>query len=208
VSTTGKAIKIPYADADLRFNPSFAELSAFFTLSGLCVPVVNQQGKTIGVTQVLNKRTGPFTADDEQRRKAFTAQVSIALENAKLFADVQAMKNSNESMLESMTNGVITLDEAGKVVTCNAARHRTLRARQGTLAQQSAESIFAGPNAWVMDRVRRVEETQALETSADAQLQIENDSVFLNLTVIPLRGERARRSARCCLSKPSARKSA
>jgi len=190
VYTTGKAINIPYAYADLRFNPAFDKKTGFFTRSILCVPVVNQQGKTIGVTQVLNKRTGPFTAEDEQRLKAFTAQVSIALENAKLFADVQAMKNYNESMLESMTNGVITLDEAGKVVTCNAAGYRILRAQPGALAQQSAESIFAGPNAWVMDRVRRVEETQALETSMDAQLQIEDDSVSVNLTVMPLRGER------------------
>ena len=190
VFSTGRAINIPYAYADLRFNPAFDKKTGFFTRSILCVPVVNQQGKTIGVTQVLNKRTGPFTAEDEQRLKAFTAQVSIALENAKLFADVQAMKNYNESMLESMTNGVITLDEAGRVVTCNAAGHRILRAQAGALAQQPAESIFAGPNAWVMDRVRRVAETQALETSMDAQLQIENDSVSVNLTVMPLRGER------------------
>ena len=190
VFSTGKAINIPYAYADLRFNPSFDKKTGFFTRSILCVPVVNQHGKTIGVTQVLNKRTGPFTAEDEQRLKAFTAQVSIALENAKLFADVQAMKNYNESMLESMTNGVITLDEAGKVVTCNAAGYRILRAHPGALAQQTAESIFAGANAWVMDRIRRVEETQALETSMDAQLQIEEDSVSVNLTAMPLRGER------------------
>jgi adenylate cyclase len=190
VYTTGKAINIPYAYADLRFNPGFDKKTGFFTRSILCVPVVNQQGKTIGVTQVLNKRTGPFTAEDEQRLKAFTAQVSIALENAKLFADVQAMKNYNESMLESMTNGVITLDEAGRVVTCNAAGYRILRARPGELAQRPAESIFAGPNTWVLERVKRVEETQALESSMDAQLQVEGDSVSVNLTVMPLRGER------------------
>ncbi len=190
VFTTGRAINIPYAYADLRFNPAFDRKTGFFTRSILCVPVVNQQGKTIGVTQVLNKRTGPFTAEDEQRLKAFTAQVSIALENAKLFADVQAMKNYNESMLESMTNGVITLDEAGKVVTCNAAGHRILRARPGALAQQPAESIFAGPNAWVLERVKRVEETLALETSMDAELRVENEPVSVNLTVMPLRGER------------------
>ena len=70
----------------------------------LCVPVVNKDGKTIGVTQVLNKRGGPFNAEDESRLKAFTAQVAIALENAKLFDDVQNMKNYNESMLQSMSN--------------------------------------------------------------------------------------------------------
>ena len=62
VFTTGQAINIPYAYADLRFNPSFDKRTGYFTRSILCVPIVNKNGKTIGVTQVLNKRGGPFTA--------------------------------------------------------------------------------------------------------------------------------------------------
>jgi len=103
--TSGKSINIPYAYADLRFNPEFDRKTGFFTRSILCVPIINKHGKTIGVTQVLNRRGGPFTGDDESRLRAFTAQISIALENAKLFADVQAMKNYNDAMLESMSNG-------------------------------------------------------------------------------------------------------
>src|SRR5271169_6505914 len=127
VFTASKTINIPYAYADLRFNPAFDKRTGFFTRSTLCVPLVNKYGKTIGVTQVLNKRGGPFTNEDEARLRAFTAQVSIALENAKLFADVQAMKNYNEAMLESMSNGLITLDEAGKIITCNSAGLRILK---------------------------------------------------------------------------------
>ena len=122
VFTTGKTINIPYAYADLRFNPAFDKKTGFFTRSILCMPIINKHGKIIGVTQVLNKRGGPFTAEDESRLKAFTAQISIALENAKLFDDVQKMKNYNESMLESMSNGVITLDERDIIVTCNSRR--------------------------------------------------------------------------------------
>ena len=78
---------------------------------------------------VVPGRTVDLSSDiiDESRLKAFTAQVSIALENAKLFSDVQNMKNYNESMLESMSNGVITLDEDGKIVTCNAAGLKIMR---------------------------------------------------------------------------------
>jgi adenylate cyclase len=189
VYTTGKAINIPYAYADLRFNPAFDRHTGFFTRSILCVPVVNQQGRTIGVTQVLNKRNGPFTAQDEQRLKAFTAQVSIALENAKLFADVQAMKNYNESVLESMTNGVLTLDESGRVVTCNTAGHRILGQPLGELSQKPVEDVFAGDNSWVVERVHRVAETKALDTAMDAELRFDDESVSVNLTVVPLRGE-------------------
>lgn len=61
VFTSGKTVNIPYAYADLRFNPAFDKKTGFFTRSILCVPIINKAGKTIGVTQVLNRRGGPFT---------------------------------------------------------------------------------------------------------------------------------------------------
>ena len=95
-------------------TPNSTERTGFFTRSILCVPVISNDGHIIGVTQVLNRRGGRFTPEDEQRLKAFTAQVSIALQNAKLFDDVQNMRNYSEAMLASMSNGVITLDMAGR----------------------------------------------------------------------------------------------
>ena len=67
VFVSGHSIRIPYAYADLRFNPEFDRQSGYFTRCILCVPIFNKEGKTIGVTQSLNKRGGPFTAEDESR---------------------------------------------------------------------------------------------------------------------------------------------
>src|SRR4051812_44222992 len=170
VFTSGKSINIPYAYADLRFNPAFDKKTGYFTRSILCVPIVNKHGKTIGVTQVLNKRGGPFSIEDESRLRAFTAQISIALENAKLFADVQQMKNYNEAMLESMSNGVITLDGAQKIVTCNAAGLRILRTGAAAILGRAAADFFGGANGWVLERLHQLEEGQATETLMDAEL--------------------------------------
>jgi adenylate cyclase len=87
-------------------------------------------GAIDSLDEVLNKRGGPFTNEDESRLMACTAQISIALENAKLFADVQNMKNCNESMLESMSSGVLILDDAEKIVTCNAGGLRILHLKE------------------------------------------------------------------------------
>jgi len=157
VFTSRQTVNIPYAYADLRFNPAFDKKTGFFTRSILCVPVINKAGKIIGVTQVLNKRSGPFTAEDESRLKAFTAQVSIALENAKLFDDVQNMKNYSESMLESMSNGVITLNEDERIVTCNAAGLRILQLAPEAILKRKAEDFFTGANAWIIEKIRHVE---------------------------------------------------
>jgi adenylate cyclase len=186
VFNSGKSINIPYAYADLRFNPEFDRKTGYFTRSILCVPVVNKHGKTIGVTQVLNKHGGVFTDEDESRLRAFTAQVSIGLENAKLFNDIHNMKNYNESMLESMSNGVITLDEDGRIVTCNAAGRRIFKVNATDIIGYFARDFFVDSNAWVMEKIHCVDETQQAELAMDADIEAGGTRVSVNLTVLPL----------------------
>ncbi|MFA5182827.1 MAG: GAF domain-containing protein [Syntrophales bacterium] len=186
VFQSGETINIPYAYADLRFNPAFDRKTGFFTRSILCVPVVNKTGKTIGVTQVLNKRGGPFTKGDESRLRAFTAQVSIALENAKLFDDIQNMKNYSESMLESMSNGVMTLDEEGKIITCNAAGLKIMQIESEAIIDHAVRDFFTGKNAWLVDKVCRVDETRKSEMTMDAELEFGANKVSANIAILPL----------------------
>jgi len=186
VFTSGQTINIPYAYADLRFNPAFDKRTGYFTRSILCVPIFNKAGKAIGVTQVLNRRGGPFTSEDEARLKAFTAQLAISLESARLFDQVQQVRNYNESMLQSMTNGVVTLNDVGAVVTCNAAGLRILRATPASIIGRKAEEYFADANAWVLERIKVVEETLQNDLTMDAQLTIGSEKLSVNLTVQPL----------------------
>ena len=186
VFTSGQTINIPHAYADLRFNPSFDKQTGYFTRSILCVPVANKSGKVIGVTQILNKRGGPFTPEDEQRLKAFTAQVAIALENAKLFDDVQNMKNYAEGMLNSMSNGVITLDEDGKISTCNASGYRIMGVETAEIIGKVAIDYFVDDNAWIMEKVKVVQETQTSEVVMDRPMSFRGEPQSVNATVMPL----------------------
>ena len=186
VFTSGKTINIPHAYADLRFNPAFDKKTGYFTRAMLCVPVVNKSGKVIGVTQVLNKRGGPFTSEDEQRLKAFTSQVAIALENAKLFDDVQNMKNYAEGMLNSMSNGVITLDEDDKIATCNAAGYRIIGTKPADIIGHVATEYFVGDNAWIMGKVNGVKETQKTEVVIDRPVSFRGETQSVNATILPL----------------------
>jgi adenylate cyclase len=186
VFTTGQTINIPYAYADLRFNPAFDQRTGYFTRSILCVPILNKNGKTIGVTQVLNRHGGPFNSEDEARLKAFTAQVAMSLESAKLFDQVQQVKNYNESMLQSMSNGVVTLNDEGAIVTCNAAALRILRASADDILNKSAEEYFSGSNAWVIKRIHVVRQSMQSDITMDAELVAGAEKVSVNLTVQPL----------------------
>ncbi len=187
VFTSGESINIPHAYADLRFNPAFDKKTGFFTRSMLCTPVVNKEGKVIGVTQVLNKRGGPFTDEDEQRLKAFTAQIAIGLENAKLFNDVQNMKNYSESMLESMSNAVVTTDEDGKIVTCNAAGYRIMKLEDDVeILGTQVSDFFTDGNSWVMEKINKVDESQVMDIFMDAELEFGEEKVSANVTILPL----------------------
>ena len=193
VFTTGKSVNIPHAYADLRFNPAFDKKTGYFTRSILCTPIINKHGKVIGVTQVLNKRGGPFTGEDESRLKAFTAQLSIALENAQLFNDVQDMRNYNESMLQSMSNGVVTLDEDGKIITCNAAGLKIMKAETTGILGRKASDFFSEANCWIMDKVRLVEQGQRSEITMDKELEFSGVKVSANVSVLPLISNEGRR---------------
>ncbi len=193
VFKSGRSVNIPYAYADLRFNPSFDKQTGFFTRSILCTPVVNKDGKRIGVTQVLNKLGGPFTDDDEARLKAFTAQISIGLENAKLFDDVQNTKNYVESILESMSSGVVTLDEEKKIVTCNAAGLRIMRVAEADILGRLAHEFFVDKNAWINQKLSQVETSQSIDVTMDAELEFNKEKLSVNMTVLPLVSSRESR---------------
>jgi adenylate cyclase len=107
---SGEVLNIPDAYADPRFNPEIDRVSGFRTRNLLNMPVIDRTGERLGVVQVLNNRGGRFNHVDIRRLKAFAAGIAVALENAHLFSDVLALKNYNESILKSLSNGVVTLD--------------------------------------------------------------------------------------------------
>ncbi len=186
VFTSCESMNIPHAYADLRFNPSFDRQTGFFTRSILCVPVINKKGKAIGVTQVLNKKGGPFTDDDEARLKAFTSQIAIGLENAKLFDDVQNMKNYSESMLESMASGVMTVNEDGIILTCNRAGLEIMKAKDTDVLLKPAAEFFSDSNAWVLEKMAQVVDSQAQDVMMDTEMEFGEETVSANVTIMPL----------------------
>tara|TARA_B100001248_G_scaffold18398_1_gene12160 strand:+ start:4602 stop:6932 length:2331 start_codon:yes stop_codon:yes gene_type:complete len=187
VFTSGKAVNIPHAYADLRFNPSFDKQTGFFTRSILCMPVFSKAGKAIGVSQVLNKRGGAFNAEDEKRLAAFTSQISMGIENAKLFDDVQSQMNYSQSILSSMHDAVLTLDENGVIKTCNPAGLRILKIpHEAAVLEQQASLLFGGPNEWLLKKLDAVNEN---EEFLDAELQIEGETLSVNISLTPLLGK-------------------
>ncbi|BAY83469.1 adenylate/guanylate cyclase with GAF and PAS/PAC sensors [Calothrix parasitica NIES-267] len=121
VASTGEALNIPDAYKDPRFDPTTDRKTGYFTRNILCLPVFNSANELIGVTQLINKQQGSFTASDEEFMRAFNIQAGIALENARLFESVLLEKQYQKDILQSLSDAVISTDMEGRIVTINDA---------------------------------------------------------------------------------------
>jgi len=100
VARTGKALNIPDAYQDDRFNPDFDKKTGYRTRSVLAAPMTDAQGHRVGVIQVINKKDGTaFTSEDEEFLKTIGAEAATAIINVKL---VEEQKQLAESMIVSL----------------------------------------------------------------------------------------------------------
>eukprot|EP00755_Sulcionema_specki_P032722 Sspe_Gene.99340::Locus_72853_Transcript_1_1_Confidence_1.000_Length_2747::g.99340::m.99340/K01768/E4.6.1.1; adenylate cyclase len=120
VAVSGEPLNIPNAYDDSRFNQEIDKRTGYRTNSMLCMPMVDRQGGVIGVTQMINKKTGSaFGKDDQRLLGAFSAQAAVAIENSLLFKRTEESKDLFMSVLASIKNLIITLDNKGRVLTLN-----------------------------------------------------------------------------------------
>jgi sigma-B regulation protein RsbU (phosphoserine phosphatase) len=88
VAEHGETVNLAEAYADPRFESEVDLRLGFRTRSILCLPIRNKDGETIGVLQLLNKHSGPFTQADENVLRAISDHVALALENAQLHREL------------------------------------------------------------------------------------------------------------------------
>jgi sigma-B regulation protein RsbU (phosphoserine phosphatase) len=85
VAKTRTPINIPDAYADARFNTSFDKETGYRTRSILCMPLIGNGDRLIGVIQVLNKKDQEvFNGADESLLGGLSAHITVALERARL----------------------------------------------------------------------------------------------------------------------------
>jgi len=85
----GESTLICDVTSDPRFYRKVDESTGFATKSMICVPL-KVKDKTMGVIQVINKLDGhPFGQNDVGLLMAIAMHASIAIENARLFEDLQ-----------------------------------------------------------------------------------------------------------------------
>jgi len=120
VAESEKAVRIKDAYTDPRFNQEVDQASGYRTRSILCVPMLDHKSRLTGVVQVLNKKGGPFTADDEEVLTALASHASVAIDNSRLYlAQVEQNRQlmATQQKLERRARELDLLLEVEKQIT-------------------------------------------------------------------------------------------
>ncbi|MDP1536314.1 MAG: GAF domain-containing protein [Burkholderiales bacterium] len=185
--TRGVRINIDDAYSDSRFNPAVDKGTGYRTRNILCMPITTKGGNKVGVMEILNKKEGSFTASDQRRLAALCAQAAVSIENAQLFEDVSNSRNYNESILRSMSNGVLTLDASNMISKVNQSALRILQRSEEVTIHRQVDEVFDGPNSWVTNSLEKVLRTGRIDSTVDSDLLLgAGRAVSVNLTAVPL----------------------
>ncbi|MGQ9848586.1 MAG: GAF domain-containing protein [Aggregatilineaceae bacterium] len=195
VAVSGRPVLTTNAQSDPAYSTQ--ESVVLHALrSILCVPLLVKDQVT-GVVYVDNRvKDGVFREKELSLLTAFANQAAVAIENARLFAHMQtalseitAMKELMDNVFASIASGVLTLDTAGTILTCNEAAARIFgvpgAAIQGFPVAEIMPSLaaaLANPIATVLNGGRY--------DWLDLTLTLpERGEVYLQLTLSPLRNE-------------------
>ena len=114
--------------------------------SFLGVPLFNRDGQVRGGLLLGHNEPDKFTPKDESMLVGLAAQAAIAIENARLFHEAQIQARELDAIFESITDGVMLIDEQGKVLRENrTARHLRESMEQSPEDMINIETILREP---------------------------------------------------------------
>jgi len=167
---------VPDVRQDNRFNKKIDIITGFTTRSILCVPVYSQK-KSYGVLEVLNRRNGQFSPQDQEFMTLLGRQSAVAYQNLLLLEEVSHTKILFESLLENLSGGLIAIGLDGKITILNPAAASILRfSTVDQIGKSAAEVLKEAP--WFLETLQS---TLAAKTTVSRQ-EIQQ----------PLRGELTR----------------
>lgn len=138
-------------DASLRQSAEEDDELVFWRENGLryFIPCVAEEG-TIAVMALGRKGSGePLSSEDMALLAAVAGQVATALENGRLYGQLQLkakeldrMRQFSENIIESLSDGLVVLDLDDKVVRWNAGMERLYGLSRDAAVGQELATLF------------------------------------------------------------------
>ncbi len=192
VINSGKPLLTDNASADARVQGS-SSVTKFTLRSILCVPLSHRE-RIIGAVYVDNRfKEAVFTERELALLMAFSNQTAIAIQNATLFARVQAtlheitrVKELMENVFASVASGVITSGAEDRIMTFNRAASQILATSPDEAINRPLRDLL--PRLADLDLQLRAVREQNQSSVFEAHTTIpERGAAILNLKLSPLK---------------------
>ena len=148
--------------------------------------------KYLGYMILANKesRSGsePFVTSDLDLLTAFSNQAAVALDNAMLFRDIQHEKQFNESILNSIATGLLTIDSMGEIDSVNPSGQKILGMDKDKIIGNHYMYLFE-KDTIVLELIQKTEIENNFQSEQNIPfLTVSNESV-VNISVSPRIGK-------------------
>src|SRR5467141_2871210 len=145
VLIAGKPMVVEDAYKSPLFYQSIDSLTGFHTRNILSVPLRNPKQEVIGVFQVLNKREGRFTSEDERFVEALANQAAVALENS---LELSQLETRQQELLKENQRLLIAIEErfTNKSILGTNAKINDIRSVIEKTAETNVSVLITGEN--------------------------------------------------------------
>lgn len=133
---------------DKRFSKKFDKSTGFTTKSIIAVPL-KLGDRVVGVMELLNKKKGNFNQKDFNIVLSYASLTSVVIENIELYKHlrnlvnrVKNLENYQKVLLESLTDGIISINSKKKIVSCNTSIQVILNRDKDSIIGKSISVFF------------------------------------------------------------------
>jgi PAS domain S-box-containing protein len=155
------------ATTDERHFTGVDEFTGVEMRSILCVPL-QIKDTVIGVIQILDKAAGRFETKDLELVEALAAPAAIAIENARLYEETSELQIFNETIVQSMEEGIVLFDQQDVITFVNPKTTELLAFSQEDLVGMRWRSLLPpGGRARQGDRGAVRYETELITRDGD-----------------------------------------
>jgi adenylate cyclase len=188
---------VPILTTNAQEDPRFSgqdSIMAFSLRSIMCVPLLLKQ-KLIGVIYVDNRiRENIFTPIDLNALQAFANMAAVAIENARLFnslrhmlEEVTELKNLMDSVFQSMTAGLLTIDSDTTILLANPAAGSIFQCDHDGLVGKNFVSALPLLYSQLSPFLQIILKEKKALTGLEIQLTLQEErEQYLRLSISPL----------------------
>jgi Nif-specific regulatory protein len=144
VVQTGEPRRVNGAFDSAEIDRAADRQTGYRTETILCVPLVSPRGERLGAFELLNKRAGPFTADDQRGLVELAGYAAVALENTQQFAE---LVSRHEKLVEQAAQDAMLVGGSPAI--------QTVRATIGRIADTDLSILILGENGTGKEVVAR-----------------------------------------------------